>query len=185
MLTRRLIVMALLLSPMIGTASHPSAALERTVPAMTAADLNGRTLNLPQDMAGDPAVWVVAFDRAHQDQVDRLFQLIDGAKDRAPGVVYWEVPVIKNPGAIGRWFIDNGMRSGIPNTQTRSKVVTLYVPDRAKWLSQMGVGGTDQAYAVVVGRSGAVLATAAQSDIKTVDDMAALIEQGHVKAPVR
>jgi hypothetical protein len=185
MLTRPLIMMALLL-PLFGVASSsPSAALERTVPAMTAADLNGRTLNLPQDMSGDPAVWVVAFDRSHQSQVDRLFQLIDAAKDRAPGVVSWEVPVIKNPGAIGRWFIDNGMRSGIPSEQTRAKVVTLYVPDRAQWLQQMGVGGADQAYAVVVGRTGAVLATAAQSELKTVDDMAALLTQSQGKAPVR
>ena len=149
----------------------------RSVPKMTAADLNGRALTLPDDMVGDPAVWVVAFDRAHQSQVDRLFGLVQQAMVASPNVVTWEVPVIENPGAIGRWFIDNGMRSGIPKKETRAKVVTLYVPDRATWLREMGIASVDQAYAVLINRNGKIEAVAAQSDIKSADDMKAFVSR--------
>jgi hypothetical protein len=150
-------------------------ALQRGVPQMTASDLNGRALKLPDDMVGEPAMWAVAFDRAHQSQVDRLFALFQKLQATKPNLVFWEVPVITNPGAIGRWFIDNGMRSGIPSRETRGRVVTLYVADRENWLKQMGVSGVDQTYVVMVGREGQVLAVTAQSNINTMEDLSALI----------
>jgi hypothetical protein len=139
----------------------------RTMPAMKAADLNGRELNLPVALSGNPAVWVVAFDRAHQPQVDRLFGLLTQAKAKTPNLVFWEVPVIQDPGSVARWFIDNGMRSGIPNTETRAKVITLYVPDRAAWLKRVGIAGVDQTYAVLVRPKGEVRAVASQAELKT------------------
>jgi hypothetical protein len=164
------IVLALVLVP-VGA----SAAREPSIPPMVAADLNGKSMNLPGDLSGDPSVWVVAFDRNQQGQVDRLFGLLRTAQAAAPGLEFWEVPVIENPGAIARWFIDTGMRSGIPKTETRAKVVTLYVADRAQWLKQAGVGSTDQAYAVKVGKGGDVLAVASQSTLQTAADVTAFI----------
>ena len=166
---------ALLLAALLAISAGHSLALQRGVPQMTAADLNGKALKLPDDMAGEPAMWAVAFDRAHQSQVDRLFALFQEVKAAKPGLVFWEVPVITNPGAIGRWFIDNGMRSGIPSKETRARVVTLYVADRESWLKQMGVGGVAETYVVMVGRTGEILAVAAQSNIKTAADLAALV----------
>jgi hypothetical protein len=170
-----------LAAAIVASSLSVAVARDTTMPPMKAADLNGRALDLPRDMSGDPSVWVVAFDRVHQSQVDRLFGLLDTAKPTMPGLVYWEVPVIENPGAIGRWFIDNGMRSGIPKKDVRARVVTLYVPDRALWLKQVGVAGPEQAYAVLVGREGQILSVAAQSDIKTASDMTAFL--GKAGAP--
>jgi hypothetical protein len=147
----------------------------RTMPAMKAADLNGRELNLPGALAGDPSVWVVAFDRAHQPQVDRLFGLLAQAKAKTPNLVFWEVPVIQDPGSVARWFIDNGMRSGIPKTETRAKVITLYVPDRAAWLKRVGIGGVDQTYAVLVGPKGEIRAVAPQSELKSATAMSEFV----------
>jgi hypothetical protein len=163
----------------LALASFAGSALARDVviPPMTAADLNGKALQLPRDMSGDPSVWVVAFDREHQSQVDRLFGLLDAAKPSMPSLQYWEVPVIENPGAIGRWFIDNGMRSGIPKKETRAKVVTLYVEDRAKWLKQVGIAGPEQTYAVLVGPSGQIVSVAAQSELNSEADMAAFLNK--------
>jgi hypothetical protein len=147
----------------------------RTMPAMKAADLNGRELSLPGALSGDPAVWVVAFYRAHQPQVDRLFGLLGQAKAKSPNLVFWEVPVIQDPGSVARWFIDNGMRSGIPKIEARAKVVTLYVPDRAAWLKRVGIGGVDQTYAVLVGPKGDIHAVASQADLKTVAAMSEFV----------
>jgi hypothetical protein len=147
----------------------------RMMPAMKAADLNGRELSLPGALSGDPAVWVVAFDRVHQPQVDRLFGLLGQVKTKLPNLVFWEIPVIQDPGSVARWFIDNGMRSGIPKTETRAKVITLYVPDRAAWLKRVGIGSTDQTYAVLVGPKGEIRAVAPQSDLKTAAAMSGFV----------
>jgi hypothetical protein len=139
----------------------------RTMPAITAADLNGRELSFPGELSGNPAVWVVAFDRDQQAQVDRLFGLLATAKTAQPGLVYWEMPVIQNPSSVIRWIIDNGMRRGIPSRETRAKVVTLYVPDRDAWSKQVGISTRDQASAVLIGRNGEIHAVATQTELKT------------------
>jgi hypothetical protein len=146
-----------------------------TMPAMTATDLNGRELSLPGALSGDPSVWIVAFDRAHQPQVDRLFGLLAQAKAKSPGLVFWEIPVIQDPGAVARWFIDNGMRSGIPKTETRAKVITLYVPDRAAWVKRVGIRTVDQTYAVLVGPKGEIRAVGSQSELQTAAAMSDFI----------
>lgn len=173
---------AFVLIALFAFSPHHSLALQRGVPPMTAADLNGRALKLPGDMAGEPAMWAVAFDRAHQSQVDRLFALFQELKATKPGLVFWEVPVITNPGAIGRWFIDNGMRSGIPSKETRAQVVTLYVADRESWLKQMGIAGVAETYVVMVGRTGQVMAVTAQSNINSAGDLAALVAKAAAPA---
>lgn len=154
---------------------EPVSAADRVIPPMTSADLNDRELRVPADMTGNPALWVVAFDRGHQGQVDRLLKL---AKAASPDVVFWEVPVIKDPGTVVRWFIDNGMRSGIPDGATRAQVVTLYVPDRAAWMQQMGIGTAAQASAVLVSPDGTVVAVAPQSELTSRQEMQAFLAKG-------
>jgi hypothetical protein len=148
-----------------------------TVAASQAEDLNGRKLTVPADLGGTPSVWVIAFDREQQGQVDRLYGLYQAVQSAEPGMQFWEVPVIEDPGMMVRWFIDNGMRSGIPDTEVRARVVTLYVPDRKAWLQQVGIKSTAQAYLAVVGSNGEVKALAAQSDVKTSADLANFLKR--------
>jgi hypothetical protein len=150
------------------------------IPTMTMADLNGRALKVPTDMTGDPAIWVVAFDQVQQSQVDHIQRLAEVAE---PGIVFWEVPLIEDPGTLVRWFINSGMRSGIQDQTTRARVVTFYVPDRAAWMKLIGVGGTDQAYAILVSKNGTAQAVAAHSKLKTQEQMTAFLAQAKAPAP--
>ncbi len=170
-----ILALGLLSTVMMAQPAHRSVAAQTFVPAMTASDLNGRELKVPDDMLGAPALWVVAFDRAHQGQVDRLQKLALSVKLDSPGLAFWEIPLIEDPGSIARWFIDNGMRSGIPSKETRAKVVTLYVADRAAWLKLVGIAGTEQAYAVLLKRNGQVAGVASQAEIQTLAQMATFI----------
>ena len=67
------------------------------------------------------------------------------------------MPVINTPGMIGRWFIDNGMRRGIPSVETRAHVWTAYT-DRDALTRACGMPTTKNVYAMVVERDGAILA---------------------------
>jgi hypothetical protein len=95
------------------------------MPAVTAKDLNKKSISWSRDFATDRTVLIIAFERDQQPMVDSWVKGL-GLKENK-SVSWYEVPVINNPGRILRGFIDNGMRKGIPTSEARSHVVTLYV----------------------------------------------------------
>ena len=117
-----------------------SAAWAQPMPQLEATDLNGQTLKIPRDLGGSPPLLIVAFEQEQQKEIDQLVPLIENAKSAAPGLRIWELPLIDDPGAAGRFFIQNGMKAGIPETATRSRVVTLYVKDREAFAAALALG---------------------------------------------
>jgi hypothetical protein len=82
------------------------------LPIITAKDLNKKTVNWPKDFTAERTILIVAFTRGQQPQIDAW---VNALNLKRPGAAPWfETPLIKNPGAFVRSFIDNGMRSGIP-----------------------------------------------------------------------
>ena len=118
-MSSKYIVLFGVLGVLIGAPS----AFAQTVPQMEAADLNGRTLKIPQDLEGSPPLLIVAFEEEQQKEIDRLLPLIEKATAIAPALRVWELPLIDDPGPVGRFLIENGMKAGIPSEATRSRVV--------------------------------------------------------------
>lgn len=147
----------------------------QAMPPMTAADLNGRTLRLPQDLVGAPALLLVAFEEPQQKEIDRLIPLIEKAKAVAPGLRVWELPLIDDPGAAGRFVIETGMKAGIPSEATRSRVVSLYVKDRKAFAAAIGLGEAQIVYLVALGANGRVLASKPAQEIATQQQMDAFV----------
>jgi hypothetical protein len=143
----------------------------KSLPAIKTADLNGTVKTFPAGLPSNPTILIAAFDRAQQGDVDRIFGLLAEAGLGKSGLRALEIPVIENPGAIGRLFIDNGMRGGIPSTQTRSIVYTLYVPDLKQWLAATGVASTADVHVMAVARSGKIVASAPASSLKSAKAM--------------
>ena len=150
------------------------AAFAQTMPHMEAADLNGRALSIPQDLAGSPPLLFVAFEEEQQKEIDRLLRLIEKAK--APGLRVWELPLIDDPGPAGRFFIGNGMRAGIPGQVTRGGVVTLYVKDRKAFAAALGLGPEQTVYLVALGANGHVAASRPSREIVTQPQMNAFLK---------
>ena len=55
-----------------------------------------------------------------------------------------------------RWFINNGMRGGIPAKDQRARTITLYI-DKEPFKKSLGLGDENQIYAVLIDKSGKVL----------------------------
>jgi hypothetical protein len=138
----------------------------KSLPAIETADLNGTIRNFPAGLPSNPTLLIAAFDRVQQDEVDRMFGLMAEAGLAKTGLSALEIPVIENPGFIGRVFIDNGMRGGIPSTQTRSIVFTLYVPSLANWLASTGIPSTNDVHVLAVARDGRILKSASASVLR-------------------
>lgn len=130
------------------------AAVGRTFPPVTGTALSGERVRLPRDLLGAPALLLIAYKRAAQDDVDRWAAF---ARREAPGLRVLELPVI--PALLWRplqGWIDGGMRGGVPRAQW-SNVVTFY-EDGAAVRDFVGDCGAPVAHAVLLDAGGTVRA---------------------------
>ena len=92
-------------------------------PAVAGESLAGEPVNLPADLAGQPAVLIVGYLQEAQFDIDRWLM---GLIQAGVGLPILELPTIPDlvPTLASKW-IDDGMRSGIP-AEDWAVVVTLY-----------------------------------------------------------
>ena len=124
-------------------------------PKLTASNLEKQTLSLPEDFAGEHNLLLIAFQREQQKNVDtwlremKRFELF-------PKFRYYELPTIGKLNPLARWFINSGMRRGIPDHSARARTITLYL-DKSSFRYALKLPDEKQIYAVLVDRSGRVL----------------------------
>lgn len=129
------------------------------LPQIEAANLNGRPINLPSQLPGRKTLLLIAFQQDQQDNLDTWIRGMELNSLRSANIAWLELPVIDNPGPIGRWVIDNGMRGGIADPSARAHVVTIYA-DKAKFNAAMKIDTETTVYAMVATRDGRILARA-------------------------
>lgn len=170
MKTRRLTAFALLGtlgigSLMLASCRHQSLGLRdqaqrvRTpyFPTITAENLNREQVTLPDDLAGNPALILVAYKQRQQTNVNTWLDRMDEIQAAIPGVQIIETPTISS----GKWgwmagFIDGGMRSGIPDPEARARTITLYT-DVSLFNQALMIEDTDTIYAVLLDEKGEVV----------------------------
>jgi hypothetical protein len=126
----------------------------RVFPWVAGTALSGSRVRFPDDLAGAPALLLIAYRRGAQNDVDRWAAFV---RREAPGLKVLEVPVI--PALIWRplkGMIDGGMRGGVPKPQW-SSVVTVY-DDGAAVGDFVGDRGGPIAYATLLDSGGVVRA---------------------------
>lgn len=143
-------------------------------PTVSARNLQGLDVVLPDAFEGRRNVVIVAFQRQHQSLVDSWIPWLEEQSAADPDLRFYELPTIARMWAPVRRFIDGGMASAIrvpailQRTLTiygdvarittpleitdRSTVAVLLVDDSAAVLWSAG-GGFDQAIAADLGRA--------------------------------
>lgn len=128
--------------------------VDGSFPRVSAYDLNGTPVELPTGLPGERTIILIAFHRWQQECIDTWTRGL--CLDKESTAVPWiELPVIQDPGPIGRCFIDNGMRSGIRSRTSRRHVVTLYL-DKDRFLESVNIDSDDAVHALVVDRTGLI-----------------------------
>jgi hypothetical protein len=127
-------------------------------PSITAENLNRVAVTIPDDLAGSPALILMAYKRNQQTNVNTWLGHIDRMESQIPGLRVLETPTISSR----RWgwmagFIDGGMRSGIPDLEARERTVTLYT-DVGDLNTALGIESVRTIYAVLLADDGRVLA---------------------------
>jgi hypothetical protein len=135
------------------------AALKGTFPRLTASNLEKQTLSLPEGFGGERNLLLIAFQREQQKNVDTWLHEMKRF-DWAPDFRYYELPTIDKLNPVARWFINSGMRRGIPDRNARARTITLYL-DKSSFRKVLNLPDEKQIYAILIDRSGRVLWRAA------------------------
>jgi hypothetical protein len=124
-----------------------------TFPIVSGSNLLRQKLTLPQDFQGRFNLVFIPFERWHQMEVDSWSVLAEELEKKFEGLVYYELPTLQNGGAFYKYFLNEGMRAGIPNNKTRERTVTLYL-DKAEFRAALEMTDEEHIYILVVDRQG-------------------------------
>jgi hypothetical protein len=130
-----------------------SVSVAQTIPRIETADLNGKTLVWPSELPRGKTLLIVGFSGDQQSNIDGWVEGL-GLKSNT-AISWYEVPLIDNPGALGRWFISNGMRRGIQDLTDRAHVVTVYT-DKGELMKTLGLKDEGQIHLLVVDGTGKI-----------------------------
>ena len=128
---------------------------EGTFPKLTASNLEKQAFSLPEDFAGDRNLLLLAFQREQQQNVDTWLHQMKRF-EHSSGFQYYELPTIDRLNPFFRWFINSGMRRGIPDRNARARTITLYL-DKPSFRKALNIPDEKRIYAILVDRSGRVL----------------------------
>jgi hypothetical protein len=135
-------------------APHPTVGAR--FPELKAWNLEGRAFSLPADFEGERNLLLIAFQRNQQEQLDTWLKEMKRFEEIDPGLHYYELPTIEKMNSLTRWFIDSGMRRGIPDRNARARTITLYI-DKKPFEQALQLPTEKTVYALLVDRSGKVL----------------------------
>jgi hypothetical protein len=124
-----------------------------TFPTVKGSNLLRQKLTLPQDFQGMFNLVFIPFERWHQIEVDSWSALAEELEEKYEGLVYYELPTLQNGGPFYKFFLNEGMRVGIPNPKTRERTVTLYL-DKADFRAALDMMDEGHIYILVVDRQG-------------------------------
>jgi hypothetical protein len=133
-----------------------SETLERRFPQVSGANLEKRAFDLPRDFEGRLNLVFVAFKREQQPLVDTW---LEPAREMAAAnreLRYYELPTIYKANRMVQWWIDNGMRRGIPDKTARETTITLYL-DKQAFRSKLDIPNEDDIYIFLVDNDGLIL----------------------------
>ena len=123
---------------------------------ITTKDLNGDIKTLPTDFTGDLNLVFVAYEQWHQREVDSWIPHVKRMEEKMSNFEHYELPVVGEMGMLGRMQLDFWMRTGIPDYDTRSRTLTLYV-DREEFRAPLGIPNEEHIALLLIDGEGNVV----------------------------
>jgi len=126
------------------------------LPELKGRSLTGRDTALPQAASGRVALIAIGFTYQSRFPVEAWADWYRKTVGSRADVTLFEVPMVGGLATLGRWFIDRGMRSGTP-VELHDRVITVY-GGTGDWKRRLSYSPEqkDDAYLIVVDRSGVV-----------------------------
>ena len=125
-------------------------------PRVAGTNLHRDDIELPRDFGGELNLVFVAFQQWQQATVDTWIPLAQQLEQEYPALRYYELPTIQSLPGLARTFINEGMRSGIPDSTARERTVTLYL-DKAALRQQLDIPDEQEVDVLLVSRDGKIV----------------------------
>jgi hypothetical protein len=124
-------------------------------PKITGIDLEGKKQELPAAFKNKFNLVIVAFKREQQAEVETWIKAIEPILEENSNLSFYEIPLIYEISTIGRMWINNGMRFGIPDEVARKRTITVYA-NREEFFRITNMK-EDKIYALLIDASGKIL----------------------------
>jgi len=125
-------------------------------PAVKGTNLQGTEIDVPAGLKGNRRLVAVAFLQKQQEDVNTWVAHLDELRINNPELSFYEIPMIYKGNALFRFWLNNGMRSGIPNEQTRRTTITVYT-DVESFLKEVGAPDNQQIQVFLLDEQGTIL----------------------------
>ena len=125
-------------------------------PEVSGRNLNRQDIQLPDGFVGKHKVVIVAFQQWQQQQVDSWIPDIKELSRQHNGLEFYELPVISDRNFLWKVFINEGMRAGIPNQDTRRRTITLYL-DKEPFRTSLKMDDEEDIYVLLLNESDHVI----------------------------
>ncbi len=125
-------------------------------PDLVTEDLNGERQEVPNRLPGDLKLFLIAYARQQQGDLDPWLTLGLGLEGRHPGFRVYELPTLAASWQAARAWVDNGMRSGIRERAARARTLTLYL-DKDQFNRALELPSERDVYALLIDASGHVI----------------------------
>lgn len=124
-------------------------------PSIKGKALNGDKFLAPEDLRKPHNLLLVAFQREQQQDVDTWIPRLEKVEDANEDFAFYEFPILPEMNIMARWFIYQGMRSGIDSDRARSRTVTFHL-DKGEFKKDLGIDSEDIIQVFLVDSTGVV-----------------------------
>ena len=163
----------------VGLLTTPVVGQDTVFPTVKARTLNKDNITVPNDFSVARNVLLISFGRDMQEPVDAWDAALTPLRESSEAVQVYNTPLIPNPGALVRGFINGGFRGIYKDESLRDRVVILYV-DEDEVFPVLDIGDEDklQPLVLVTDQAGTVIGrVSGLADVANVAAVTALATQ--------
>ena len=124
-------------------------------PSIEGKALNGDEFAVLEKLSKPHNLLLVAFQRKQQEDVDTWIPKLERVEDANENFAFYEFPVLPKMNMMARWFIYQGMRSGITSDRARARTVTFHL-DKGEFKQNLGIDSEDVIQVFLVDSTGVV-----------------------------
>lgn len=108
----------------------PAVAQDTVFPTVKARTLNKDRITVPEDFTAAYNILLLSFGQDMQQPIDAWEAALTPLRESSDGIQVYNTPLIPNPGALVRGFINGGFRGLYKDEAMRERIVILYVKEK-------------------------------------------------------
>jgi len=128
-------------------------------PPLKARTLAGNQIKFPEDIQGKPVFIAMVFENGgayakQQKEADAWAEFFE-VNLKEEGIEFYEIPMMAQGYSLISWWVDGGMRSGIP--EEKHDQVACYYGNKSKYLKALDLPGMEVAHVFLLDKKGTIL----------------------------